>query len=106
MDGEDKISMEEEEEDDANSESDLSDEEGEEEEEGGEEEDGEEEEEEEATPYVKAPKEEFGELGDKAQTEEFAEENKSVIWELLKQVRDMKQSANYFSRLLFRGVSA
>ena len=40
----------------------------------------------EMTPYVKAPKEEFGELGDKAQTEEFAEENKSVIWELLKQV--------------------
>ena len=50
------------------------------------EEEEEEEEGEETTPYVKAPKEEFGELGDKAQTEEFAEENKSVIWELLKQV--------------------
>ena len=81
-DGEDKVSFEEEEE--VASDSDLSDEEAAAEDAADEEE--EEEEEDEMTPYKKAPKEEFGELGDAAQTEEFAEENKSVIWELLKQV--------------------
>ncbi|CAF3956583.1 unnamed protein product, partial [Rotaria magnacalcarata] len=39
------------------------------------------------TPYVAAPPEEMGELGNAAQTEEVAEENKSLIMHLLKQVR-------------------
>ncbi|CAF0732153.1 unnamed protein product [Rotaria sordida] len=39
------------------------------------------------TPYVAAPTEELGELGNAAQTEEVAEENKSLIMHLLKQVR-------------------
>ncbi|CAF2906428.1 unnamed protein product [Rotaria sp. Silwood2] len=39
------------------------------------------------TPYVAAPPEELGELGNAAQTEEVAEENKSLIMHLLKQVR-------------------
>ncbi|CAF0752138.1 unnamed protein product [Rotaria sp. Silwood1] len=39
------------------------------------------------TPYVAAPPEELGELGNAAQTEDVAEENKSLIMHLLKQVR-------------------
>ncbi|CAF1326772.1 unnamed protein product, partial [Adineta ricciae] len=39
------------------------------------------------TPYLAAPPEEMGELGNVAQTEEVAEENKSLIMHLLKQVR-------------------
>ncbi|RNA15501.1 oxysterol-binding -related 8 isoform X4 [Brachionus plicatilis] len=39
------------------------------------------------TNYVPSPKEEFGELGNKGQTEEVAEENRSLILHLVKQVR-------------------
>jgi len=39
------------------------------------------------TKYVPSPQEEFGELGNKAQTEEVGEENKSLIFCLVKQVR-------------------
>jgi hypothetical protein len=39
------------------------------------------------TNYVASPKEEFGELGNKEQTEEVGEENKSLIFCLVKQVR-------------------
>ncbi|CAF0825524.1 unnamed protein product [Adineta steineri] len=39
------------------------------------------------TPYIAAAPEEMGELGNVAQTEEVAEENKSLIMHLLKQVR-------------------
>ncbi|KAG8179305.1 hypothetical protein JTE90_024151 [Oedothorax gibbosus] len=39
------------------------------------------------TPYVANGIEEFGLAGDAGQTEEVAEENKSLIWTLLKQVR-------------------
>ncbi|CAF0861310.1 unnamed protein product [Adineta ricciae] len=39
------------------------------------------------TPYILAPPEEMGELGNAAQTEEVADENKSLIVHLLKQVR-------------------
>ncbi|CAF1099814.1 unnamed protein product, partial [Brachionus calyciflorus] len=39
------------------------------------------------TNYVQGPKEEFGELGNKGQTEEVAEENRSLIFHLVKQVR-------------------
>ncbi|CAF3708692.1 unnamed protein product [Adineta steineri] len=39
------------------------------------------------TPYILALPEEMGELGNAAQTEEVAEENKSLIMHLLKQVR-------------------
>ncbi|XP_054719783.1 oxysterol-binding protein-related protein 8-like [Uloborus diversus] len=39
------------------------------------------------TPYVANGYEEFGVAGDAGQTEEVAEENKSLIWTLLKQVR-------------------
>lgn len=39
------------------------------------------------TNYVLAPAEEMGELGDASQTEDVAEENKSLIMHLLKQIR-------------------
>jgi hypothetical protein len=39
------------------------------------------------TPYIAAAPEELGELGNAAQTEDVAEENKSLIMHLLKQVR-------------------
>ncbi|XP_052245165.1 oxysterol-binding protein-related protein 8-like isoform X3 [Dreissena polymorpha] len=39
------------------------------------------------TPYVMNTVEEFGQLGDACQTEEVDDENKSIIWTLLKQVR-------------------
>lgn len=38
------------------------------------------------TPYVESGLEEFGQVGDAGQTEEVAEENKSLIWALVKQV--------------------
>uniref|UniRef100_A0A1A8KVN6 Oxysterol-binding protein n=2 Tax=Nothobranchius kuhntae TaxID=321403 RepID=A0A1A8KVN6_NOTKU len=39
------------------------------------------------TPYVEQSHEELGEAGEAAQTETVSEENKSLIWTLLKQVR-------------------
>lgn len=39
------------------------------------------------TPYVENGEEEFGLAGDAGQTEEVADENKSLIWSLVKQVR-------------------
>lgn len=39
------------------------------------------------TPYVPAPVEELGQQGDTCQTEEVNDENKSIIWALMKQVR-------------------
>ncbi|ELT93091.1 hypothetical protein CAPTEDRAFT_166422 [Capitella teleta] len=39
------------------------------------------------TPYVQNEFEELGQQGDACQTEEVAEENKSLIWSLVKQVR-------------------
>ncbi|GAB6031098.1 Oxysterol-binding protein- protein 8 [Chamberlinius hualienensis] len=39
------------------------------------------------TLYVESGKEEFGETGDAGQTEEVEDENKSLIWTLVKQVR-------------------
>ncbi|CAF0843371.1 unnamed protein product [Didymodactylos carnosus] len=41
----------------------------------------------EATTYIPAPPEEMGELGNIAQTEDVGEENKSLIFHLIKQVR-------------------
>ena len=39
------------------------------------------------TPYVVNTHEELGQQGDACQTEEVADENKSIIWALVKQVR-------------------
>ncbi|CAL1281157.1 unnamed protein product [Larinioides sclopetarius] len=39
------------------------------------------------TPYIPNGQEEFGLAGDAGQTEEVAEENKSLLWTILKQVR-------------------
>uniref|UniRef100_T1IZZ7 Oxysterol-binding protein n=1 Tax=Strigamia maritima TaxID=126957 RepID=T1IZZ7_STRMM len=39
------------------------------------------------TSYVENESEEFGLVGDAGQTEEFADENKSLIWSVVKQVR-------------------
>ncbi|ESO08840.1 hypothetical protein HELRODRAFT_168751 [Helobdella robusta] len=39
------------------------------------------------SPYVENVEEELGQLGDASQTEEVADENKSIIWSLVKQVR-------------------
>ena len=38
------------------------------------------------SPYIKNEVEELGQQGDACQTEEVAEENKSLIWTLVKQV--------------------
>ncbi|KHN71206.1 Oxysterol-binding protein-related protein 8 [Toxocara canis] len=42
---------------------------------------------EEGSPYIQSEPEQFGALMDGAQTEDMAEENRSLVWSLLKQIR-------------------